>query len=53
MILGILHMQKSLNLSAEQTSRLEEAAQQSQQKMITPRSQRELLQLGQNQLMRQ
>ncbi|MDG2198651.1 MAG: hypothetical protein P8O70_17585 [SAR324 cluster bacterium] len=51
--LGLLHMQEDLNLSEEQINRLEDAAQQSQREMITLRSQRELLQLDQRQLMQQ
>ena len=51
--LGLLHMQEDLNLSEEQINRLEDTAQQSQREMITLRSQRELLQLDQRQLMQQ
>ena len=51
--LRVLHMQEDLNLSEEQINRLEEATQQSQQEMVTLRSQRKLLQLDQHQLMRQ
>ena len=39
-VLGLLHMQEDLNLSEDQINRLEETAQQSQQEMITLRSQR-------------
>ena len=52
-VLGLLHMQEDLNLSEEQINRLEDTAQQSQREMITLRSQRELLQLDQRQLMQQ
>ncbi len=51
--LTLLHMQEDLNLSEEQINRLEDTAQQSQREMITLRSQRELLQLDQRQLMQQ
>ena len=51
--LGLLHMQEDLNLSEEQINRLEDTAQQSQREMITLRSQRELLQLDQRQLMQE
>jgi Spy/CpxP family protein refolding chaperone len=51
--LTLLHMQENLNLSEEQINRLEDTAQQSQREMITLRSQRELLQLDQRQLMQQ
>ncbi len=51
--LGLLHMQEDLNLSEEQINRLEDTAQQSQREMITLRSQRELMQLDQRQLMQQ
>ena len=46
-------MVEDLNLSEEQINRLEDTAQQSQREMITLRSQRELLQLDQRQLMQQ
>ena len=52
-VLGLLHMQEDLNLSEDQINRLEETAQQSQREMITLRSQRELMQLDQRQLMQQ
>ena len=52
-VLGLLHMQEDLNLSEDQIYRLEETAQQSQREMITLRSQRELMQLDQLQLMQQ
>ena len=51
--LGLLHIQEDLNLSEDQINRLEETAQQSQREMITLRSQRELMQLDQRQLMQQ
>ena len=52
-VLGILYTQDALNLNEDQINRLEEAVQQSQREMITLRSQRELMQLDQRQLMQQ
>lgn len=51
--LGILRFQQELQLSDDQVQRLENAAEQSQRELISLRSQLEILQLDQRELVRQ